>query len=102
LRLNPSPSDIEQVGRDLSDKDRQIVLEAALNNAVADGEIHPNEYAVVSELAALRIGADQFPRCVGARFRPSATVQSLDSIRQFYRRVLHAQPSSNSLHPPPW
>jgi uncharacterized membrane protein YebE (DUF533 family) len=51
-KLNPSPSDIEQVGRDhISDKDRQIVLEAALNIAVADGEIHPNEYAVVSELA---------------------------------------------------
>nr|WP_245581515.1 TerB family tellurite resistance protein [Octadecabacter arcticus] len=41
--------------------DRQIVLEAALNIAVADGEIHPHEYAVVSELAQrMRIGADQF------------------------------------------
>jgi tellurite resistance protein len=60
-KLNPSPSDIEQVGQDLSDKDRQIVLEAALNIAVADGEIHPHEYAVVSELAQqMRIGADQF------------------------------------------
>jgi uncharacterized tellurite resistance protein B-like protein len=60
-KLNPSPSDIEQVGQDLSEKDRQIVLEAALNIAVADGEIHPNEYAVVSELAQrMRIGADQF------------------------------------------
>jgi tellurite resistance protein len=60
-KLNLSPSDIEQVGQDLSDKDRQIVLEAALNIAVADGEIHPHEYAVVSELAQrMRIGADQF------------------------------------------
>jgi uncharacterized tellurite resistance protein B-like protein len=42
-KLNPSSSDIEQVGQDLSDKDRQIVLEAALNIAVADGEIHLNE-----------------------------------------------------------
>ncbi|MDB4053954.1 TerB family tellurite resistance protein [Octadecabacter sp.] len=38
-----------------------MVLEAALNIAVADGEIHPHEYAVVSELAQrMRIGADQF------------------------------------------
>ncbi len=60
-RLNPSSADLEHVGQDLSEKDRQIVLEAALNIAVADGEIHPNEYAVVSDLAQqLRIGADQF------------------------------------------
>ncbi len=60
-RLNPSPADIDQIGQDLSEKDRQIVLEAALNIAVADGEIHPNEYAVVSDLAQrMRIGADQF------------------------------------------
>ena len=60
-RLNPSTKDLEQVGKDLSEKDRQIVLEAALNIAVADGEIRPNEYAVVSELAQrMRIGADQF------------------------------------------
>lgn len=60
-RLNPSPSDLAEVGQDLSESDRQIVLEAALNIAVADGEIHPNEYAVVSELAQrMRIGGDQF------------------------------------------
>ncbi len=60
-RLNPSPSDIDQIGEGLSDGDRQIVLEAALNIAVADGEIHPSEYAVVSDLAQrMRIGADQF------------------------------------------
>lgn len=60
-RLNPSPSDIAQIGADLSEADRQIVLEAALNIAVADGEIHPSEYAVVSDLAQrMRIGADQF------------------------------------------
>lgn len=60
-KLNPSPSDLDQIGQDLSEKDRQIVLEAALNIAVADGEIHPSEYAVVSDLAMrMRIGADQF------------------------------------------
>jgi hypothetical protein len=42
-KLNPSSSDIEQVRQDLSDKDRQIALEAALNFPVADGEIHLNE-----------------------------------------------------------
>jgi hypothetical protein len=42
-KLNPSSSDIEQVRQDLSDKDRQIVLEATLNFPVADGEIHLNE-----------------------------------------------------------
>ena len=60
-RLNPSADDLAQVGQDLSDKDRQIVLEAALNIAVADGDIQPNEYAVVSDLAQrMSIGADQF------------------------------------------
>lgn len=60
-RLNPSPNDLDEIGQDLSESDRQIVLEAALNIAVADGEIHPNEYAVVSDLAQrMRIGADQF------------------------------------------
>lgn len=60
-KLNPSTSDLDQVGSDLSEKDRQIVLEAALNIAVADGEMHPHEYAVISELAQrMRIGADQF------------------------------------------
>lgn len=59
--LNPQPSDLDQVGLDLSAKDCQIVLEAALNIAVADGEIHAAEYAIVSELAQrMRIGADQF------------------------------------------
>lgn len=60
-RLNPSHDDLANVGQDLSEKERQIVLEAALNIAVADGEIHPSEYAVVSDLAQrLKIGADQF------------------------------------------
>ena len=60
-RLNPSPSDLAQVGQDLSEADRQIVLEAALNIAVADGEIHPSEYAVVSDLAQrMAIGAEPF------------------------------------------
>jgi len=69
-RLNPSPSDLAQIGTDLSENDRQIVLEAALNIAVADGEIHPNEYAVVSDLAQrMRIGADAFR---GAMSRISA------------------------------
>lgn len=59
--LNPSASDLAQVGQDLSEKDRQIVLEAALNIAVSDGEIHPSEYAVVTDLAhRMRIGAQQF------------------------------------------
>jgi uncharacterized tellurite resistance protein B-like protein len=76
-KLNPSPSDIEQVGQNLSDKDRQIVLEAALNIAVADGEIHPNEYAVVSELAQrMRIGADQFRDALA---RISAHLQTVQS-----------------------
>ncbi|SLN26686.1 tellurite resistance TerB family protein [Pseudooctadecabacter jejudonensis] len=60
-RLKPTPSDLAQVGADLTSNDRQIVLEAALNIAVADGEIHPSEYAVVSDLAQrMKIGADQF------------------------------------------
>jgi tellurite resistance protein len=74
-KLNPSASDLGQIGQDLSEKDRQIVLEAALNIAVADGEIHPNEYAVVSELAQrMLIGADQF-RSVLARI--SAHLQTV-------------------------
>lgn len=74
-RLNPSSSDMEQVGQDLSDKERQIVLEAALNIAVADGEIHPHEYAVVSELAKhMAIGAEQFR---GAMARISAHLQTV-------------------------
>lgn len=64
-RLNPSPSDLAQVGEDLSENDRQIVLEAALNVAVADGEIHPSEYAIVSDLAhRMRIGAEPFRRAL--------------------------------------
>ncbi len=60
-RLNPSASDLAQVGQDLTENDRQIVLEAALNIAVADGEIQPSEYEVVSALAQrMMIGADQF------------------------------------------
>ena len=75
-RLNPSASDLEQVGQDLSEKDRQIVLEAALNIAVADGEIHANEYAVVSDLAQhMRIGADQFR---SAMARISAHLQTMN------------------------
>lgn len=59
--INPSPSDIARIGQDLSPKDRQIVLEAALNIAVADGEIHPSEYAVVTDLAhRMKIGATEF------------------------------------------
>jgi len=59
--LAPSPADLAQVGQDLSQKDRQIVLEAALSIAVSDGEIHPGEYAVISDLAQqMAIGADQF------------------------------------------
>lgn len=77
-RLNPSPSDIEQVGQDLSERDRQIVLEAALNIAVADGEIHPNEYAVVSDLAQrMRIGADAFR---GALTRISAHLHTVQPV----------------------
>jgi tellurite resistance protein len=76
-KLNPSPSDIEQVGQDLSDKDRQIVLEAALNIAVADGEIHPNEYAVVSGLAQrMRIGADPFRSALARISTHLQTVQA--------------------------
>lgn len=74
-QLNPSASDLAEVGQDLSDKDREIVLEAALNIAVADGDIHPNEYAVVSELAQrMRIGADQFR---AAMARISAHLQTV-------------------------
>ena len=77
-RLNPSASDLDQVGQDLSEKDRQIVLEAALNIAVADGEIHPNEYAVVSDLAQrMRIGADQFR---SAMARISAHLQAVHPV----------------------
>lgn len=77
-RLNPSPSDIDQIGEGLSDKDRQIVLEAALNIAVADGDIHPSEYAVVSDLAQhMRIGADQFR---GAMARISAHLQTMQPV----------------------
>lgn len=74
-RLNPSNRDLEQIGLDLSDRDRQIVLEAALNIAVADGEIHASEYAVVSDLAQrMRIGADQFRSALG---RISAHLQTV-------------------------
>lgn len=74
-RLNPSPNDLAQIGQELSERDRQIVLEAALNIAVADGEIHPSEYAVVSDLAQrMRIGADQFR---GALTRISAHLQTV-------------------------
>ncbi|MBT8412334.1 MAG: TerB family tellurite resistance protein [Octadecabacter sp.] len=74
-QLNPTHNDLEQVGLDLSDADRQIVLEAALNIAVADGEIHATEYAVVSELAErMRIGADQFRSALG---RISAHLQTI-------------------------
>lgn len=73
-QLSPSPSDMAQVGQDLSEADRQIVLEAALNIAVADGEIHPSEYAVVSDLAQrMRIGAEQFR---GALNRIAAHLQT--------------------------
>jgi len=76
-QLNPSSSDLDQIGQDLSEKDRQIVLEAALNIAVADGEIHPNEYAVVSELAQrMRIGADQFRSALA---RISAHLQTVQT-----------------------
>ena len=77
-RLNPSPSDIDQIGEGLSEKDRQIVLEAALNIAVADGEIHPNEYEVVSDLAQrMRIGADQFRNAMA---RISAHLQTVAQV----------------------
>ncbi|SMX39206.1 TerB family tellurite resistance protein [Octadecabacter ascidiaceicola] len=77
-RLNPSPSDIDQIGDGLSEQDRQIVLEAALNIAVADGEIHPSEYAVVSDLAQrMRIGADQFR---SAMARISAHLQTIPQV----------------------
>ena len=77
-RLNPSAADLAQVGQDLSEKDRQIVLEAALNIAVADGEIHPNEYAVVSDLAQrMRIGSDQFR---SAMARISAHLQTVQPV----------------------
>jgi len=74
-KLNPTSEDLAQVGQDLSDRDRQIVLEAALNIAVADGEIHPGEYLVVSELAQrMRIGAGQFR---GAMSRIAAHLQTV-------------------------
>ena len=77
-RLNPSAADLAQVGQDLSEKDRQIVLEAALNIAVADGEIHPNEYAVVSDLAQrMRIGSDQFRSALA---RISAHLQTVQPV----------------------
>lgn len=77
-KLNPSASDLEQIGQNLSEKDRQIVLEAALNIAVADGEIHPNEYAVVSELAQrMRIGGDQFRSALA---RISAHLQTVHPV----------------------
>ena len=60
-RLAPTAADLDQVGKDLSDAQCQIVLEAALNIAVVDGEIRPSEYAVVSDLAQrLRVGAAPF------------------------------------------
>lgn len=77
-RLDPSPSDIDQIGQDLSVKDRQIILEAALNIAVTDGEIHPNEYAVVSDLAQrMRIGADQFRNALARISTHLKTVQTV-------------------------
>jgi len=77
-RLNPSPSDLAQVGQDLTEADRQIVLEAALNIAVADGEIHPSEYAVVSDLAQrMRVGADAFRSALN---RISAHMQTTQPV----------------------
>lgn len=77
-RLNPTSADIEQVGQNLSEKERQIVLEAALNIAVADGEIHPSEYAVVSDLAQrMRIGSDQFRNAMA---RITSHMQTLQPV----------------------
>lgn len=60
-RLAPSADDLADVGLNLSDKDRQIVLEAALNVAVSDGHIQPKEYEIVTYLAErMRIGAEPF------------------------------------------
>lgn len=76
-RLNPSAADLAHVGQDLSEADRQIVLEAALNIAVVGGDINPNEYEVVSDLAQrMRIGADQFRGAIARISEHLHTVQA--------------------------
>lgn len=54
-------NDINHLGEGLSEAECKIVMEAALNVAVADGQIHPNEYNVVSQIAnRLRIDGGEF------------------------------------------
>ena len=45
--------DLEGICPSLSEKDRQMVMEAALHVAVADGQIHPDEYQLISRIAGL-------------------------------------------------
>ncbi|WP_281984545.1 TerB family tellurite resistance protein [Thalassorhabdomicrobium marinisediminis] len=64
-KLNPTAEDLAQVGQDLPERDREIVLEAALQLAVAKGEIRHPEYEVVSDLALrMQVGAEAFRRAV--------------------------------------
>lgn len=70
--------DVNQIGADLTEQERRIVMEAALNIAVADGEIHPNEYQLVSQIAtAMRIGGDEFRQALA---RISATMHNRQPV----------------------
>jgi len=65
--------DIDALGEGLSDAERRIVMESALHVAVADGQIHPTEYQLVSQIAnRLRIGGTEFRE---ALTRISATLR---------------------------
>ncbi|NBD29884.1 MAG: TerB family tellurite resistance protein [Alphaproteobacteria bacterium] len=65
--------DIDALGEGLSDAERRIVMESALHIAVADGQIHPKEYQLVSQIAnRLRIDGAEFRAALG---RISANLQ---------------------------
>lgn len=59
-------NDVHQIGHGLNEKERRIVMEAALHIAVADGHIDPAEYQLVSQIASrLQISGDDFRAALG-------------------------------------
>jgi uncharacterized tellurite resistance protein B-like protein len=75
--MQNDPIDPSLLGRDLKKGENLIVLEAALNIAVADGRMDPSEYALIQEIAqALRISGadfrDALARIAGHLSTPSA------------------------------
>ena len=54
-------TDLDAIGDGLRDKDRKLVMHAALSTAVADGRIEESEYSLVSQIAhRLNISGDDF------------------------------------------